>query len=90
MSLQRYDFVDRISTAIDDHQHLVRQSIGNIGGPRVTIGMSELRSADGDLSNRLRLDPLRHIRALELACHEISTEDRPGYDKECGKHAGTN
>lgn len=64
---------------------MLRQSSGNVGGPRVNLSMAELRSADGQLSNRLRLDPLRHLRALELACHEIATEARPGYDKECGK-----
>jgi len=42
--------------------------------------MSELRS-DG-LSERLRLDPLRHMRALEMACNMIASEERPGYDKE--------
>lgn len=29
----------------------------------------------------MRLDPLRHMRALEAACHEIANENRPGYDK---------
>jgi DNA replication licensing factor MCM3 len=42
--------------------------------------MSELR-AHGQLSSRLRRDPLRHLRALEAACHEIAQENRPGYDK---------
>jgi hypothetical protein len=41
--------------------------------------MAELRSAN--LSERLRLDPLRHIRALEAACHLIADEGRPGYNK---------
>lgn len=44
--------------------------------------MAELRSQDnGNLSQRLRRDPLPHLRALEAACHEIATETRPGYDK---------
>lgn len=44
--------------------------------------MADLRSQDnGKLSTRLRLDPLRHMRALEAACHEIANESRPGYDK---------
>lgn len=47
------------------------------------IRMADLR-ADGpaQLSQRLRLDPLRHLRALEAACHSIATEERPGYDKD--------
>lgn len=48
--------------------------------------MAELRSADGQLSNRLRLDPLRHLRALEIACHEIALKDNHEYAKECGKN----
>ena len=44
--------------------------------------MADLRSQEnGQLSSRLRLDPLRHMRALEAACHDIATEHRPGYDK---------
>lgn len=51
--------------------------------------MSDLRSQDnGQLSTKLRLDPLRHMRALEAACHEIASENRPGYDKN-GKIATT-
>ena len=44
--------------------------------------MSELRSEDITMSQRLRLDPLRHLRALEAACHSIASEERPGYDKD--------
>jgi DNA replicative helicase MCM subunit Mcm2 (Cdc46/Mcm family) len=44
--------------------------------------MAEIRSEDLDLSIRLRYDPLRHLRALEAACHSIACELRPGYDKE--------
>lgn len=43
--------------------------------------MSELRSEDVAMSQRLRMDPLRHLRALEAACHSIASEERPGYDK---------
>eukprot|EP00521_Asterionellopsis_glacialis_P014452 CAMPEP_0195308248 /NCGR_PEP_ID=MMETSP0707-20130614/38125_1 /TAXON_ID=33640 /ORGANISM="Asterionellopsis glacialis, Strain CCMP134" /LENGTH=820 /DNA_ID=CAMNT_0040372511 /DNA_START=101 /DNA_END=2563 /DNA_ORIENTATION=+ len=52
------------------------------GCPRVRISMAELRSEDPQLSQRLRLDPLRHLRALEAACHSLASEERPGYDKE--------
>jgi DNA replication licensing factor MCM3 len=44
--------------------------------------MAEIRSEDPRLSQRLRLDPLRHMRALEAACDAIASEERPGYDKE--------
>lgn len=80
---QRYNLVDRISTAIDDYVHRSRSlSVQGWGNPRVEISMSELRSQDnGQLSQRLRQDPLRHLRALEAACHDIAQEVRPGYDK---------
>lgn len=48
----------------------------------VRISMAEIRSEDPALSIRLRYDPLRHLRALEAACHSIACELRPGYDKE--------
>lgn len=44
--------------------------------------MAEIRSQDPVLSQRLRDDPLRHLRALEAACHSLASESRPGYDKE--------
>ena len=44
----------------------------------MSISMAELRSEG--LSERLRLDPLRHMRALEAACNMIAKEERPGYD----------
>ena len=48
----------------------------------MNINMAELRSLEnGGLSQRLRRDPLPHLRALEAACHEIAMEARPGYDK---------
>lgn len=71
---------DRIATAIDDYQHAVVGACGVSSNPRMTISMSELRSEG--LSERLRLDPFRHMRALEAACHIIADEERPGYDKE--------
>jgi DNA replication licensing factor MCM3 len=46
------------------------------------ISMAELRSQDPRLSQRLRMDPLRHIRALEAACDALASEERPGYDKD--------
>jgi hypothetical protein len=58
-------------------------SVAGWGCPRVEISMAELRSQDnGQLSQRLRMDPLRHLRALEAACHSIANEERPGYDKD--------
>ena len=85
--------MDRITTSIDDFQHLLRHTTTvtsdgtgtGVGCPRVRIKMSEIRSVDnGTLSQQLRYDPLRHLRALEIACHEIALENRPGYDAKYG------
>lgn len=75
--------MDRINTSIDDYAHRSKSlSVEGWGCPRVDISMAELRSQDnGTLSQRLRGDPLPHMRALEAACHEIASENRPGYDK---------
>jgi len=86
---ERYGLVDRISTAVDDYAQQSRGQGGKNatdgvgwGCPRIRISMSELRSEDITMSQRLRLDPLRHLRALEAACHSIASEERPGYDKD--------
>ena len=50
--------------------------------PWIRISIAEIRSQDPALSIRLRNDPLRHLRALEAACHSLASEARPGYDKE--------
>jgi len=98
--LQRFDYVDRISTAVDDYVQKSRSKSGsNIpnpssksttdpmdivgwGCPRVRVSLGELRAEHPRLAQRLRYDPLRHLRALEAACHEVALEERPGYDKE--------
>ena len=46
------------------------------------VSLAELRSENPVLAQRLRHDPLRHMRALEAACHAIAAEERPGYDKD--------
>ena len=81
--LQRFSYVDRITTAIDDYTHRSKSlSVEGWGCPRVDVSMAELRSQDnGVLSQRFRRDPLPHMRALEAACHDIASENRPGYDK---------
>lgn len=80
---ERFGYVDKINTAIDDYNDRSRRlTVRGWGCPRVDVGMADLRSQDnGQLSSRMRLDPLRHMRALEAACHEIANENRPGYDK---------
>uniref|UniRef100_A0A7R9ZUF6 DNA replication licensing factor MCM3 n=1 Tax=Pseudo-nitzschia arenysensis TaxID=697910 RepID=A0A7R9ZUF6_9STRA len=80
---ERFDYVDRISTVIDDYTHRSKSlSVAGWGCPRVNVNMAELRSmGNGGLSQRLRRDPFPHLRALESACHEIAMEARPGYDK---------
>ena len=86
----RFNYTDKISTAIDDHvQRSSRKTSTTtdasggslIGHPRLRVPLSELRSHDPRLSNALLKDPLRHIRALEGAAHDIALEERPGYDK---------
>lgn len=89
----RFGYTDRIGTAIDDHvQRSARKGGGTssdnqqsggslIGHPRLRVPLSDLRSYDTRLSNALLRDPLRHIRAIESAAHEIALEERPGYDK---------
>merc|ERR1712238_41071 len=60
------------------------QNDGNAVGwgfPRVKISLTDLRSHAPHLEGRLRGDPMRHLRALEAACHIIAIEERPGYDK---------
>jgi len=52
------------------------------GCPRIRISLAELRSENPRLAQSLRHDPLRHLRALEAACHAVAAEERPGYDKE--------
>ncbi|KAL7544995.1 hypothetical protein ACHAWF_008363 [Thalassiosira exigua] len=52
------------------------------GRPRLRVPLSDLRSFDPRLSNALRRDPLRHVRALESAAHDLAGEERPGYDKD--------
>jgi hypothetical protein len=97
-SKQRFQQADRISTAIDDYVHRGKSNASGTawGCPRVEIRMAELRSfqssgnddesnSNNNLSQGLRMDPLRHLRALEAACHAMASEQRPGYDKE-GKH----
>ena len=80
---QRFQHVDRICTAIDDYAHRSKTlNVEGWGCPRVQINLSELRSDGNELSQRLRNDPLRHMRALEAACHGIANEERPGYDKD--------
>mmetsp|Transcript_34637 Transcript_34637/g.63966 ORF Transcript_34637/g.63966 Transcript_34637/m.63966 type:complete len:814 (+) Transcript_34637:258-2699(+) len=92
----RFYYNERIGTAIDDHiQRSARKDVAGIGGPssssgggslighpRLRIPLADLRSHDPRLSNSLLRDPLRHIRALEAAAHEIALEERPGYDKD--------
>eukprot|EP00529_Nitzschia_sp_RCC80_P009905 CAMPEP_0113508534 /NCGR_PEP_ID=MMETSP0014_2-20120614/37069_1 /TAXON_ID=2857 /ORGANISM="Nitzschia sp." /LENGTH=789 /DNA_ID=CAMNT_0000404255 /DNA_START=22 /DNA_END=2391 /DNA_ORIENTATION=+ /assembly_acc=CAM_ASM_000159 len=80
---ERFNYVDKIGTSVDDFAHQSKtQGVEGWGCPRVDVNMSELRSQDnGSLSQRLRRDPLPHIRALEAACHDIAMEERPGYDK---------
>jgi len=87
---ERLNLGEKVATAVDDFRHVSSKTTGagSASGaaaatcPRVTFRLAELRSIDAQLSQRLRLDPLRHLRALEAACHLVAQEDRPGYDKD--------
>lgn len=91
---QRFNVISRIETSVDDFvqrsrnlQNGPKKGLSGAadavgwGCPRVRIALSELRSENPRLEQRLREDPLRHLRALEDACHEIAKETRQGYDK---------
>eukprot|EP01083_Nonionella_stella_P187785 690850_1 len=79
---ERFNYEDRILTAIDDY-NVLSQRHGNIGWgcPRVKVNITELRSSKPLLEQRLRADPLRHIRAIELACQDIALLSRPDFSK---------
>jgi hypothetical protein len=49
--------------------------------PCFRLNLLELRSSNEGLERQFRLDPLRHLRALEAACHNIAREERPTYEK---------
>ncbi|KAL3793437.1 hypothetical protein ACHAW5_001612 [Stephanodiscus triporus] len=94
----RYGYADRIGTAIDDHVQRSQKASPSsseggggggppppsslVGRPRLRVPLSDLRSHDPRLSNALVRDPLRHLRALESAAHELALEERPGYDSK--------
>jgi hypothetical protein len=83
----------RISTAISDLRHREEEqqqqqgddhaagSAKNLACPRLFLRMAELRTYDAPLPQRFRLDPLRHMRALETAAQDIAEQNEPGYDK---------
>jgi DNA replication licensing factor MCM3 len=92
----RFGYADLIGTAVDDHVQRSQKrqdhppggggggpptpSSTLVGHPRLRVPLSDLRSHDPRLSNALLRDPLRHLRALESAAHELALEERPGYD----------
>lgn len=90
---ERFGYTERVATAVDDYvQRGARKGSGAdaaggpsggslVGHPRLRVLLSDLRSHDPRLSNALLRDPLRHIRALEAAAHDVAAAERPGYDK---------
>lgn len=102
---ERFNYPERIATSVDDYiQRSTSSRGGGKGGtekstttvgpttsnnPRLRIPLSELRSYDARLSNQLINDPLRHIRALEFAAHDVAMEERPGYDKSLNPAANS-
>ena len=81
----------KISTAIADvrHSEVEQQqqhadeyiSNKNLACPRLFLRMAELRTFDPQLPQQFRMDPLRHMRALETAAQEAAEQNEPGYDK---------
>eukprot|EP00536_Pseudo-nitzschia_multiseries_P004142 jgi/Psemu1/318351/estExt_fgenesh1_pm.C_670022 len=66
---ERFQYVDKISTVIDDYTHRSKSlNVAGWGCPRVNVNMAELRS-------------IATPSPRSAACHEIATEARPGYDK---------
>jgi DNA replication licensing factor MCM3 len=57
-------------------------SQGPVGSicPRLRVRMTDMRSFNPLLAQQLISNPLRHLRALELACHMMADESTPGYD----------
>jgi len=95
----RFNYADRISTAIDDFNNNNNNNNNNTksknaaatagvtigpGCPRIKVKLSELRSENPSLERRLINDPLRHLRALEFAAHDIGVDERPGYEEKGG------
>ena len=92
-SIQGASFEGKISTAIGDVRHSEAQqrqqqsdeSVANknLACPRLFLHMAELRAYDAQLPQRFRMDPLRHMRALETATQDVAEQNEPGYDKTC-------
>lgn len=89
---------NRISEAIADvrnneaeqQQQQSEEASGNknLACPRLFLRMAELRTYDPTLPQRFRMDPLRHMRALETAAQDIASQNEPGYDKTCKSTSG--
>ncbi|GAX25831.1 DNA replication licensing factor MCM3 [Fistulifera solaris] len=80
----RFQFGERIRTSASDYDALKRANpAAATGCVRVVFDAVELRSADDtSLWQEFRLDPLRHLRALERACVEAAEKEIPGGLKE--------
>ena len=81
---QRFQFGERIRSSANDYETLKRENPASATGcVRVVFDAVELRSADdASLWQEFRLDPLRHLRALEKACAEAAEKEVPGGLKE--------
>ena len=91
-SKQGASFEGKISTAIADVRHSEAEqqqqseesaANKNLACPRLFLRMAELRAYDAQLPQRFRVDPLRHMRALETAAQDVAEQNEPGYDKTC-------
>lgn len=88
VAFQRFQFGDRIRTCVNDYETLKRENPTAASGcVRVPFDAVELRSADDPgLWREFRLDPLRHLRALEKACSDAAEKEVPGGLKEGMRH----
>lgn len=84
LEFQRFQFGDRIRTCASDYESFKRENPAAASGcVRVPFDAVELRSADDTgLWQEFRLDPLRHLRALEKACSDAAEKEIPGGLKE--------
>lgn len=55
--------------------------------PRVRIRVSDIRSFHAALASSLFAFPLQHLRALEIAAHDVAQDYRPGYDTKLQNNA---
>ncbi len=91
---KRFNYADRIVSCVDDHiqrnkllsedptSNNKQNTRGMSDCPRVRIRVGDIRSYQSVLASSLVAFPLQHLRALEIAAHDIAQDFRPGYDSK--------